>query len=112
MPRQPNHGRDAQHEPTWANIGETIQWLEATYGGHVQVVVDTEGTRNASGALWVRAMLYRGFQVHGERPVDVVAALWPTNKHRTMTGLMYRLLHQLDHAADARMRAEQEELPF
>jgi hypothetical protein len=89
-----------------------IEALEREYGGLVKLQIDREGCRNAGDKLWVRAMLYSGWADHQARPLDVCAALWPTMAVRTMAGLTFRLLHQLDHAAEARKRSSEDDLPF
>jgi len=111
MTRKGNHNDDKRSQPTWADVSATLQAVEACYGGHVEVCFDVEGTRGAADQMWVYAKLYRSFQVVEEKPVDVVRALWPTGQCREMPSLVFRLLHQLDHAADARQRAEREGRP-
>jgi len=108
-----NHGpQKDQRAVNWSDVSAMIQSLEKAYGGHVQVLMDCEGTRNAAGALWVRVMAYRGWDTQGERPTDTVAKLWPSNSTRTMAGMVFQALHQLDHALEARNRAESEDIPF
>jgi len=104
-----NHNNERGSQPTWTDVTATLRALEACYGGHVEVCFDVEGTGGASGAMWVYAKLYRGFRVVEERPVDVVRSVWPTAACREMPSLVFRLLHQLDHCADARLRAERSE---
>jgi len=96
----------------WSDVSRTIAALEQQYGGLVKLQIDKEGTRNLAEQLWVRALAYRGWTDHGVRPIDVVTKLWPSNAHRTMAGACFMLLHQLDHALDARYRAESEDTPF
>jgi hypothetical protein len=96
----------------WFDIASTIEALEKQYGGLVKLQIDREGARGGTGALWVRALGYDGWADQAVKPLDVCALLWPTNACRTMAGACFRLLHQLDHAADARMRAEEAERPF
>ena len=112
MARQGNHGPRDSRAVNWSDVARVIDALEREYGGLVKLQIDREGCRQAGEALWVRAMAYRGWSDHGERPVDVVAALWPTHAVRTMAGLCFRLGHQIDHALDARRKAESEDLPF
>lgn len=106
MARRNNHNDDKHPTVGWPDVSAMIGRLEAAYGGHVEVSLDVEGTRGHSGACWVYAKAWEGFQVQGKRPTDVVRALWPTNQHKTMAGCMFRLLWQLDHALDARRRSE------
>jgi len=108
MTRKGNHNDDRSRQPQWSDVTATMQAVEACYGGHVEVCFDLEGTRNAAGQMWVYAKLYRSFTTLAERPMDVVRALWPTLQCREMPSLVFRLLHQLDHVADARLRAERE----
>lgn len=111
MTRKGNHNDDKGRQPTWADVSATIQAVEACYGGHVEVCFDVEGARGAAGQMWVYAKLYGSFRVVAERPTDVVRALWPTHQSKEMPSLVFRLLYQLDHAADARRRAEREGRP-
>lgn len=111
--------RHGNHGPTkdtravnWVDVAALIEALEREYGGLVKVQLDREGTRGGTEAIWVRALAFKGWCDHKERPTDVVAAVWPTNSARTMAGLVFRLVHQLDHAMQARRKAESEELPF
>jgi len=106
MANQGNHGYDKKSQPTWLDVATTIRAIEATYGGHVEVSIDMEGASSATGAMWIYAKLYRGWITHGTAPVDVVRGLWPRNDCREMPSYMFRLLHQLDHSADARVRSE------
>jgi len=111
--RHGNHGPQKDTRAVnWADVAATIEALEREYGGLVKIQIDSEGCRGGTKALWVRCLMYRGWDDRNERPVDVTVAHWPTIQVRTMAGLVFRLLHQLDHAADARRRAESEELPF
>jgi len=110
MARHGNHGPSDTRSVNWTDVAAMIEGLEREYGGLVKLTIDRDGVRGATAGLWVRASLYAGWSDHGERPMDVCAALWPTNASRTMAGLSFRLLHQLDHAADARRRSE--DLPF
>jgi len=111
--RHGNHGPQKDTRAVnWVDVAATIEALEREYGGLVKLQVDREGAKGATPALWVRGLLYRGWSDHNERPQDVVASLWPNNQSRTMAGLCFRLLHQLDHAADARRKAEGEDYPF
>lgn len=77
----------------------------------MEVSFDVEGAGGASGALWVYAKLYKDFRPMAQGPTDVVRTLWPTHKCKEMPSLVFRMLHQLDHAADARIRAEREARP-
>src|SRR3972149_801797 len=105
-----NHGPQKDSRAVnWFDVSSLIQVLEKTYGGHVQVLFDCEGCRNASGALWVRAMAFRGWDTQGERPIDVVAKQWPSRANNTMAGMVFQALHLSDPAPGARRRAESEE---
>jgi len=109
MPRRDNHNSEKGSQPTWADVSTTIRAIEATWAGHCEVSFDVEGTGGVAGALWVYVKLWRGFVVQGEKPVDVVRGMWPTSYCREMPSFVFRLLHQLDHAADARARSERAE---
>jgi len=106
------NGKRDERAVSWSDCSRLIQELEKTYAGHVGVLMDCEGCRCASGMLWVRVLAYRGWDTQGERPIDVIARQWPTNSNRHMAGLVFVMLHQLDHALDARHRAESEDIPF
>lgn len=111
--RHGNHGPQKDHRAIkWIDVSATIQALEKEYGGHVEVLIDCEGVRGASGMLWVRAIAYRGWDTRAERPIDTIARSWPTASAATMAGLVFVMLHQLDHALDARNRSESEDVPF
>lgn len=112
MANQGNHGHDARRAPEWADISDLIQQVEEQFAGHCEVSIDTEGTRSRANAVWVYAKLWRDYSPATNKPVDVVRAVWPTNQHKTMPGLMFRLLYQLMHCAEARLRAESEDIPF
>lgn len=108
-----NHGPQKDHRAIkWQDVSLLVQQLEREYGGHVSVLLDCEGTRGASGALWVRVLAYRGWDTQNERPIDSIARSWPTHSAATMAGLVFVMLHQLDHALDARHRSESEDVPF
>lgn len=112
MARQGNHGPKDTRAVNWTDVALCVEQIEQQYGGLVKIWFDREGVRGGTAALWVRVGLYAGWADHGEKPRDVVAGVWPNNASRTMAGMIFRLLHQLDHAADARARAEAEDLPF
>lgn len=111
MPRKGNHNDEKGRQPTWVDVSATMRALEACYAGHVEVSFDLEGTRGASGTMWVYAKLYRGFKTVAEGPVDVVRAVWPSATCKEMPSMVFRLLHQLDHCAEARLKAEREARP-
>lgn len=111
--RHGNHGPQKDTRAVnWVDVAGVIEALERQYGGLVKLQIDREGARGGSAALWVRALAYPGWSDQGERPSDVTALLWPTSACRTMAGACFRLLHQLDHALDARHRSGGEEMPF
>jgi len=111
--RHGNHGPQKDSRAVnWTDVARTIEALEKQYGGLVKVQIDREGCRGGTEALWVRAMAYEGWNDMGERPIDVAAGLWPNNSCRTMAGMVFRLLHSLDHMLDARHRRGADELPF
>jgi len=112
MARYGNHGPADTRSVNWTDVAATIEALERTYGGLVKLQVDREGCRGGTSALWVRALGYRDWKDHSVTPLDVCTRLWPTNSHRTMAGLCFNLLHSLDHALDARHKAESEDIPF
>jgi len=111
--RADNHNsRKDSRAVNWGDVARTIEALEREHGGLIKLQFDREGAKGASEALWVRAMAYRGWSDQGERPRDVCTLLWPSNSVRTMAGACFRLLHQLDHALEARRKAESEDIPF
>jgi len=101
MANRGNHNGDRVPTPTWGDVALLVEALERHYGRHVEVSFDREGCRGGSEALWVYAKAYEGWTTV-ERPLDVVRALWPSVSHKTMPGMLTRLLHQLDHVMDAR----------
>jgi hypothetical protein len=113
MAKYGNHGPQKDTRAVnWADVTALIKALELEYGGLVKITMDCEGASGRNDAMWIRASLYSGWADQSTRPSDVMSALWPTNASRTMAGLVFRLLHQLDHAAEARRKAESEDLPF
>lgn len=108
MANRGNHNADKTPQPGWEDVATTLAALEHTYGRHVEICIDREGARGASGAMWVYAKAYRRWTTT-EAPLDVTRALWPQSFCKTMPALMFRLLHQLDHAMDARNKEEQSE---
>jgi len=106
--RKNNHNDERTPQPQWKDVAMLIEALEKHYGNHVEISFDREGCRGGSEALWVYAKMYDGWTTV-KAPRDVIRSLWPSNSHKTMPGMLTRLLHQLDHAADARERAEASE---
>jgi hypothetical protein len=112
MTRRNNHADERTGKPTWRDVGAGLAALEKEYGGHAEITVDREGCRGTGDAIWVYAKLYSGWSTFGDRPRHVARALWPSNQHKEFVGLVFRLIHQLDHMADAGRRADADELPF
>jgi hypothetical protein len=110
MPRKNNHNDERVPQPTWEDVAMLLEALEAHYARHVEVSIDREGARGVGKAMWVYAKAYQDWTTVCA-PTDVVRSLWPSLQHKTMVGMMVRLLHQLDHAMDARLkeRASEEE---
>jgi hypothetical protein len=112
MANQGNHGRDKGGKPTWEDVGKGLEWLEREYGGHAECSIDVEGTRGGSGAFWVYVKLYAQWGYYSEPPKHVARSLWPCNQHRELASLVFKLIHSVDHMADAQRSAEQRGLPF
>lgn len=112
MSNQGNHGRDKKTQPTWRDVSAGLNALEEEYGGLCLIEMDVEGARGATGALWVRVKLYEGWSVAESRPKHVAQALWPSNSVREMPSLLLRLIHSIDHMAEAQRRADAQGLPF
>jgi hypothetical protein len=112
MSRAKNHADEPISTPTWEDIAEGLGGLEREYGGHAEVCMDKEGVRGSVKGLWVYVKLYANYQVWGTQPKHTARSLWPTRAHKTMTGCILKLIHSVDHMADAQRRAELEDLPF
>ena len=112
MASQGNHGPAGPGKPSWGDVAAMIGWLEATYGGHVEITMDVEGVGGRVGAMWVYAKLWVDWAPATNRPQHIARQLWPTYGAKEMPALCFRLLHSLDHMADAERRAGSEELPF
>lgn len=108
MARKNNHNDEKVPQPQWKDVAMLIEALEKHYGNHVEITFDREGCRGGSEAMWVYVKMYDGWTTVAA-PRDVVRTLWPTLQHKTMPGMLTRLLHQLDHAADAREKSEKRE---
>jgi len=89
-----------------------MDWLSVCHGAQVRVVLSDEGTARTGECLWVIAEARTAGVSPLTAPRHSVRSIWPTTQHKTMVGLMYRLVHQLDHALDAEARALAEGLPF
>jgi len=112
MANQGNHGRDKGSQPTWEDVGRMMHWLEQEYGGHVELSVDSEGIRNNAGYFWVYAKMWGDFAPFGKRPVHVARSVWPCIEAKQLSSLAFRLMHSLDHMAEAQRGAEGRGLPF
>lgn len=112
MARQGNHGEKDTRAVNWPDVASMLQSLHREYEGLFVVVFDVEGARNAAGALWVRVLHYpdgnsRGMCQHS------VCKLWPSNAHRTMAGMVFNLLHSMDHVVDQWQRSKAgSDVPF
>lgn len=100
MARQGNHGKDDTRAVSWFDVSVMLQNLHNSYEGAFVVVMDIEGARKASGAIWVRVCHYADGNTRG-KAVNVVAKLWPNNQNRTMAGMVFQMLHSMDHVVDA-----------
>jgi hypothetical protein len=112
MANQGNHGRDKGTQPTWRDVSAGLEAIEKEYAGLCVVEMDVEGTWGSTGALWVRVKLFEGWNQLANGPKHVAQALWPSHSVKEMPSLLVRLIHSVDHMADAQRRAEQKGLPF
>ena|SRR5215468_925168 len=112
MARQDNHARTSAAQPDWKDVGNALRAVELSWEGHCEVCIDVEGARNVSGAVWVYVKLWDGWAPARGTPTHVARSLWPTVSCKTMAALVFRLIHQVDHMADAAARAQAEGLPF
>lgn len=111
MTRKNNHNDERASQPTWEDTTIALKVLSSLRPGIAVITLDTDGCTPTRGAMRVRVSWYPG----GNTLVpaqDSVTAFWPTNQHKTMPGLVLRLLHQLDWAMGAREQAEQSGLSF
>lgn len=99
--------RDGEHGPSASDVAEYARALMDQMRLFIRFDVTVPLKANTPYALWVRCVAWReGSQ--GIR-VDVYAEghQWPTKECKTLTALMYRLLHELDaqHGWEAFMNA-------
>jgi len=112
MPRQGNHGERDTRSVNWVDVASMLQSLHNAYEGLFIIVYDIEGARNAAGALWVRVLYYPDGKSVGKAQ-HVVCKLWPSNAHRTMAGMVFNLLHSMDHVVDQWLRSKAgSDVPF
>ncbi len=111
MGRRNNHNDERTAQPTWSDVTDAMKHLSSTWPGIGVITCDTDGCTPLRGALRVRVAFYPGGDTM-RRAQESVTAFWPTNQHKTMPGLLLRLITQLDWALTAAERAAQEGLPF
>lgn len=87
--------------PSWADISLTIQHLHATHGLTVSVVVSSTGS-NFTGACSVMIKAVAPVLVGPGRVWEAEnTAEFPSHRHKTLEGLVYRLLLEMDlHASN------------
>jgi len=112
MPRLGNHGQKDTRAVNWSDVSAMLQTLHRTYEGAFIVVIDVEGARNAAGAMWVRVLHYPDGNTR-QMCQHSVCKLWPSNAHRTLAGMVFNLLHSMDHVVGQwEAQRASEDVPF
>lgn len=84
--------------PTWNDVRGAMEDLVATWDGccKLETTLAPRNPSKTSWGLWVRVVwLERADGRPG--PEQAAGRFWPSTEHRTMPGLIYRLLHELEH---------------
>lgn len=115
MPRPEDHAvkRD-QHGPkakgdniTWADVIVLQRQLQQSLGKRVDIHICSGEYAGEEDYTRVEVRAFT-WERPWERPAHKVSALWETRNVATMTGLLVRLLHQLDHVCWHAAQQEQE----
>lgn len=97
--KRDQHGPKAKGDNiTWQDVWVLQRQMQTHLAMRVDIHIHTEG--DASDQAYTRVDV-RAFD-WGEpwiKPKHRVSSLWETRQVATMTGLIVRLLHQLDHVA-------------
>lgn len=96
--------------PGWESVYQYQNTIMSTHGGSCTLKISPAGL--GGGRLSVEVMWSRPGSLSGPPGVlyTSVKAYFPTSGHRTMTGLLLALLHQLDYEVGSGYI--QERLPF
>lgn len=95
--------------PTWNDVTTTMQEVGDAHKGHVSITAGVSGTRRVGLTLEVALWRTSG----RERPyiAALVRGYWPDRNHRTMPGLLYKLLLNLDTEYERRLAFPPSEMP-
>jgi hypothetical protein len=100
--------------PDWVDIGQTMREIEITHSATLELQIKTDGARFAgSVAVVVKATLPR--LIGPALPFTLsLYSVWPSVKSKTLEGLVYQLLLQMDHrlGAEAYKQAAFEDFPL
>lgn len=100
------------YAPTWGDVREAMQLLAKDTNGRVQVMMGLHTPRMAPAMLYWRVELYSFGKWPPDPPRYVRTATWPTNQHKTVPGMLLRLIHELEVACEEEERAATARMPF
>lgn len=88
--------KDGEHGPSAYDVAEYLRALRGSTKLFIDFHISAPASSNAPYALWVRCCAWRSDDRVGRVDVFAEGHQWPTKECRTLTALMYRLLHDLD----------------
>jgi hypothetical protein len=107
------NGDEAENRgPSWSNVAVYLVHLREQTGTHVRIVIEAASRPDARYSLLVRAEGNKRRIGSKEVPIANASKRWPNRDHKTMPGLMYGLLMDIDQLVEGLAADEQAELPF
>lgn len=107
-------GRHAAQGPTWKDVQEWMEEAMRTYGGCVywEVTVAPGWRQMPSYKLWCRCV-WKDVGRDKQGAEIACGDFWPTARHKTMPGLIARLIFELERKlVDRAVDRALEERPF
>lgn len=98
--------------PTWGNVAVTVRYVSRQHHCFVKCVIEPRLLKDDVYQMQVRVEAWRKGFGGSEKRVATLFKSWPHRDHKTMPGMLYGLLLQLDKELESEEKARQEALPF
>ena len=99
--------RESENGVSYRDVSVAMQELSKAHGGRVQATMTLALSNTAGRILDIRVSLHRKDDKGLWRDAAGTTSAWPSNAHKTMTGMLFSLVLKLEQQLDEeRARAE------
>lgn len=104
--------QERDYNPTWQDVKEAMLHVAKERNVRLQVVMCLHETRTMPTVLAWRVEAHSWGKRPPDAPKCVKSDTWPLRAHKTVPGLLLRLLHEVEVSLEEDEKAVQAGLPF